>query len=305
MTKICVAAVQAAPMLFDLSETVDRFAHWLSEAKTAGADLVVFPEAFLGGYPKGVDFGARVGSRDAPGRELFQLYFETALDPAGEKFMQVRKLVADAGVNVVVGVIEPAGGTLYCAAATLNRAGEIVAWRRKLMPTAMERLIWGGGGPDDLSVGTTDIGVVSAAICWENYMPLLRQYIYNQGTEIYCAPTVDDRSVWLPSMQMIALEGRCFVISACQFMRRADVKTGVAYNAIQGDAEETILIHGGSCIVSPLGDVIAEPKFGEAALIVASIDLGEIARGKFDLDVSGHYARADIFNLEIAKNKSN
>ncbi|NNL90361.1 MAG: carbon-nitrogen hydrolase family protein [Marinicaulis sp.] len=303
MTKYSVAAVQAAPMLFDPSETIERFAHWLGEAKAAGADLVVFPEAFLGGYPKGVDFGARVGSRNAAGRELFQRYFETSFDRAGDNFDRVRKLVSDAGVNVVVGVIEPAGGTLYCAAATLNRHGEITAWRRKLIPTAMERLIWGVGGGDDLSVANTDTGIVSAAICWENYMPLLRQNFYDQGTEFYCAPTVDDRPVWLPTMQMIALEGRCFVISASQFMTRGDVKDGVEYSAMQGDTDETVLINGGSCIISPLGNVIAEPKFGDAALIVAVIDKGEISRGKFDLDVSGHYARPDIFNLEIVKKK--
>ncbi|MEO0983288.1 MAG: carbon-nitrogen hydrolase family protein [Pseudomonadota bacterium] len=299
MTRTKLAAVQAAPVLFDPDATMERFSHWLGQAAEAGADLAVFPEAFLGGYPKGVDFGARVGSRDAEGRELFRLYFETAFDPEGARFAKVKELVAAAGINVVTGLMEPKGGTLYCSAATLTRAGEVAGWHRKLMPTAMERIIWGFGGGDTLKVAETDIGRVSMTICWENYMPMLRQHYYNQGTEFYCAPTVDDRPVWTPSMQMIALEGRCFVTSACQFMTRADVKDGVAFDAIQGDTPDTVLINGGSCVISPFGEILAGPVYGEAALVVADVDKGDIARGKFDLDTAGHYARPDVFKLDV------
>ncbi|MEM9669267.1 MAG: carbon-nitrogen hydrolase family protein [Pseudomonadota bacterium] len=299
MTTHRIAAVQAAPKLFDRSETVDRFAHWIEKAKEQDADLVVFPESFLGGYPKGVDFGARVGSRDEAGRDLFKLYFENAFDPASEAFNKVRGIVADAGMNVVTGLMEPVGSTLHCAAATLNRRGEIVGWRRKLMPTAMERIIWGAGDGSTLEVAETDVGRVSATICWENYMPLLRMQHYQQGTEIYTAPTVDDRDVWLPSMQMIALEGRCFVVSACQYMTRGDVADGVIYDALQGDAAETVLIRGGSVIVSPFGEVLAGPTYGEALMVTADIDMSDISRGKFDLDVAGHYARPDVFQLTV------
>ncbi|MEM7006286.1 MAG: carbon-nitrogen hydrolase family protein [Pseudomonadota bacterium] len=301
MTKHRIAAVQAAPKLFDRSETLERFDHWLKQARSEGADLVVFPESFLGGYPKGVDFGARVGSRDEPGRDLFKLYFENAFDPDGEAFSKVRSLVADAGINVVTGLMEPVGDTLHCAAATLNRQGEVVGWRRKLMPTAMERIIWGSGDGATLEVAETDIGRVSATICWENYMPLLRMQHYQQGTQIYAAPTVDDRDVWLPSMQMIALEGRCFVVSACQHMTRGDVAEGVTYDAAQGDAPDTVLIRGGSCIVSPFGDLLAGPVYNTSELVIADIDLSEITRGKFDLDVAGHYARPDIFELKVSR----
>lgn len=298
MTRILITAVQAAPVLFDTGATLDRFAGWLGKAAAAGADLVVFPEAFLGGYPKGADFGARVGSRDMAGRDLFRRYFESAFDPRGEAFARIRSLVAEAGVNVVTGLIEPVGDTLHCAAATLGRDGQVLGWRRKLMPTAMERLIWGTGDGSTLKVAQTDIGRVSATICWENYMPLLRQHAYDQRTEIYTAPTVDDRDVWVPSMQVIALEGRCFVASACPFMTRGDIAPDVPYEAIQGNAPETVLIRGGSLIVSPFGEVLAGPLYGEPGLVTAEIDLGEIARGKFDLDVAGHYARPDIFRLE-------
>lgn len=294
-----VSAVQAAPLLFDPEATLDRFEAWLEKAAQDNSDLVVFPEAFLGGYPKGVDFGARVGSRNAAGRALFQSYFETAFARDGHAFNKARALVKEVGINTVVGLIERDGGTLYCVAVTLNRQGDVTSWRRKLMPTAMERIIWGFGDGTTTQVADLDIGTTSSAICWENYMPLLRQHFYNQGTEFYCVPTVDDRPVWQPTMQMIALEGRCFVISACQFMQRKDVKEGAAFDAIQGDAPETVLINGGSCIISPLGDVLQAPVFGESCLISADIDKGEIARAKFDLDTAGHYARNDVFSLSV------
>jgi len=299
MPQINVAAVQAAPLLFDRKQTLERFEHWLSQAKAAGADLVVFPETFLGGYPKGVDFGARVGSRNPEGRELFRLYFENAFARDGDAFGQVRAMVADAGINAVIGLVEPVGDTLHCAAATLNRAGEIIGWRRKLQPTAMERIIWGMGDGSTLSVAETDIGRVSATICWENYMTLLRAHVFAQRTEIYTAPTVDDRPVWVPSMQMIALEGRCFVVSACQHMTRADVSSDVDYDALQGNTPETVLINGGSVIVSPMGEILADPTYGTSRLVTAELDLNDIPRGKFDMDGAGHYARPDIFDLKV------
>lgn len=297
MTKRIVAAIQAAPLLFDKDETLARFSSWLSKTKSAGADLAVFPETFLGGYPKGVDFGARVGSRNPEGRELFRLYYDNAFARDGEAFGKVRAMVKNAGINVVVGLVEPVGDTLHCAAATLNRDGEVVSWRRKLQPTAMERIIWGMGDGSTLDVAQTDIGRVSACICWENYMTLLRAHMFGQRTQIYTAPTVDDRPVWVPSMQMIALEGRCFVVSACQYMTRGDVAEGVDYDALQGDSADTVLINGGSVIVSPSGDILAEPAYGKAKLVTTEIDMDDITRGKFDMDGAGHYARHDIFTL--------
>lgn len=299
MVKIIAAAVQAAPRLFDQAETIDRFAHWLSQARNAGADLVVFPESFLGGYPKGVDFGVRVGSRDDAGRQLFEAYYSTSFDPFGEPFARIRSLVADAGLHVVTGVMEQAQGTLYCSAATIGPDGALLNWHRKLMPTAMERVIWGFGDGSTDRVVQTDIGRISMSICWENYMPLHRSHLYHQRTELYTVPTVDDRDVWLPSMQMIALEGRCFVISACQHMTRADIGGALPYDALQGNDPETVLIGGGSCIVSPTGDVLAAPLRGGAGLVTAEIDLSAIIRGKFDLDGAGHYGRQDIFTLSV------
>ncbi|NNC71995.1 MAG: carbon-nitrogen hydrolase family protein [Sphingomonadaceae bacterium] len=292
-----VAAIQAAPMLFDRRESEARFTHWLGRAREAGIELAVFPEAFLGGYPKGVDFGTRVGSRDAEGRELFRRYAETAYAKDGDDFARICGLVADAGLTVVTGLIERLGGTLYCVAATIGPDGALLGWHRKLVPTAMERLIWGQGDGSTMAAADTAAGKVSTAICWENYMPHFRAHLYNQGTQIYAAPTVDDREAWSPTMQMIAIEGRCFVVSACQYMLRGDV-AGDGYDAIQGNDPDTLLIGGGSMIVSPMGEVLAGPLRGAAGMVEAEIDLDDIVRAQFDRDVAGHYARPDIFRVE-------
>lgn len=163
------------------------------------------------------------------------------------------------------------------------------------MPTALERCVWGFGDGSTMPVIDTSVGKIGAAICWENYMPLLRVAYYNKGIQLYLAPTVDDREVWLSLMRTIALEGRCFVISACQFFTSADFpNTHEAY-----DEKKKVLIRGGSCAVDPLGNILLEPVFGEEKISYIEIDLGEIPRGKFDLDTVGHYSRPDIFSLIV------
>jgi nitrilase len=148
-----------------------------------------------------------------------------------------------------------------------------------------------------MPVFETPMGKLGAVICWENYMPLLRMAMYAKGIQLYCAPTADDRDTWISTMQHVALEGRCFVFSACQYLRRSDCPT--EYAAIQGDAPSTVLMRGGSTIVGPLGQILAAPVYNENAILTAEIDLGEIARSKYDLDVVGHYARPDVFQLRV------
>lgn len=302
MTHFIVAAVQAGSKLFDTPATLKLFAEKLQAVKALGADLAVFPEAFIGGYPKGIDFGVRVGMRSPEGREQFQAYFDGAISRGSSELKQICKTVKKAGINSVLGIIEKDGGTLYCSSVCIGRNGEILSWHRKLIPTAMERVIWGQGDGSTMGVAQTDVGKVSMAICWENYMPLYRSHLYNQGTQIHCVPTVDDRDVWLPTMQMIALEGRCFVVSACQFMTVGDVKADW-FQPVQGTEPETILIRGGSCIISPMGEVLAAPVFNQETIVTAEIDLDEITRGKFDLDIAGHYSRPDVFNLSVNINE--
>ncbi len=291
------AVVQATPFLFDTPKTIDKLAELTRDAASRGAKLVVFPEAFVGGYPKGLDFGARLGSRSDAGREEFRRYFESAMTLPGPECDLISEAARTAGVHLVVGVIERSGGTLYCAALMYSPEGRLLGKHRKLMPTALERVVWGFGDGSTLPVVDTAIGRLGSVICWENYMPLLRMAMYAQGIEIYCAPTVDDRETWLPTMRTIALEGRCFVLSACQYLTRADCPA--ACSGTHQDDPNDVLIRGGSCIIDPFGTILAEPKFDGEVIRIAELDRRVIARGKYDLDVVGHYARPDIFKLIV------
>ena len=297
MTIIRAAVVQDAPVAFDTVQTMTKVAILVAQAAAQGAQLVVFPEAFVTGYPKGIDFGARVGMRSPAGRQMFQRYWESAIDVPGPETLTLGELARTHQLHLVIGVIERAGGTLYCTVLFFGDDGRLLGKHRKIMPTAMERLIWGFGDGSTLTVLPTPIGKLGAVICWENYMPLLRMSMYAQGVELYCAPTVDDRETWLPTMRHIAAEGRCFVLSSCQFATRADFPAD--YAPIQGDDPTTVLIRGGSCIISPLGQVLAGPVFDQPTILTADLDLSEIVRGKYDLDVVGHYARPDLFQLQV------
>ncbi|MEP1230439.1 MAG: carbon-nitrogen hydrolase family protein [Litorimonas sp.] len=297
MRKIRVSAVQTGSILFDTPATLDKFETLLTQAAQDKPDLVVFPEAFIGGYPKGHHFGAPVGSRSDEGRAWFARYFDSAITVPGPETDRIAKLAKTHKTDIVVGVIERGGATLYCSVLCFSREGELLGKRRKLMPTAAERLIWGFGDGSTLDAFNAPSGKISTVICWENFMPALRLSQYGQGVELYCAPTVDDRESWSALMRVIALEGRCFTISASQYLTRADCPKD--YHPVQGEEPDTILINGGSVIVSPLGQVLAGPVFGKDAILTAQIDMDDITRGKFDFDVSGHYARPDVFELHV------
>jgi nitrilase len=289
------AVVQASSVLFDKSRSLNKLCELAAQAAGQGAQLVVFPEAFLGGYPKGLDFGARVGSRTQEGREDFVRYYNGAIDVPGVEVQQLEQLTIDLKLHLVVGVIERDGGTLYCTVLFFSPTGYL-GKHRKLMPTAAERLVWGYGDGSTLPVYDTPMGRLGAVICWENYMPLLRTAMYAQGVQLYCAPTADDRDTWLPTMQHVALEGACFVLSACQTLRRGECPA--PYAAVQGDDPNLILMRGGSCIIDPFGRVLAGPVFNEETILYAEIDLAQTIQRKYDFDVVGHYARPDVFRME-------
>jgi nitrilase len=292
-----VAIVQDAPLAFDLDGSLEKALALIAAAAGQGAQLVVFPEAFLSGYPKGLDFGTRVGMRSPEGRALFARYAASALTLPGPASAALGAAARRHKIFLVMGAIERAGGTLYCTVLFFGPDGALLGTHRKVMPTAMERLIWGFGDGSTLTVLDTPLGRVGAVICWENYMPLLRAAMYAQGVQIYCAPTVDDRETWLATMRHIALEGRCFVLSACQFARRSDYPTDIA--PLQGNDPATVLIRGGSCIIGPLGEVLAGPHFDGPTILSAELDLDQIAGAQLDLDVVGHYARPDLFQLTV------
>ncbi|MCP5109958.1 MAG: nitrilase [bacterium] len=297
MSLIRAAVVQAAPVPFDADATINKLRTLVSGASADGAQLIVLPEAFVTAYPKGLDYGARVGMRSPEGRRQFRRYMASAIDVPGPETEQIGAIASKHGVHLVIGVIERERGTLYCTVLFFDPGGGLLGKHRKLMPTAMERLIWGFGDGSTLPVFETPVGRIGAVICWENYMPLLRTAMYSKGIQLYCAPTVDDRDTWIPTMRHIAIEGRCFVLSACQFIRRGQYPAD--YPAIQGDEPDTVLIRGGSVIVSPFGKILAGPNYDGECIHTADLDLGEIAEGKYDLDVTGHYARADVLRLTV------
>ncbi len=297
MNSVKVSVVQAAPVAFERRATLDKVEVLAQKAAATGSRLIVFPEAFLSGYPKGLDFGARVGLRRPQGRQDFQQYWQGAVEVPGAETKRLAEIAAGSRVYLVIGAIEKDGGTLYCTVLFFAPDGGLLGKHRKLMPTASERLIWGYGDGSTLPVFDTPHGKLGAVICWENYMPLMRTAMYAKGIELYCAPTVDDREVWHASMRHIALEGRCFVLSACQYARREDYPS--AYALDEEKRPEEAIIRGGSCIVSPLGQVLAGPVYDEEAILSVELDLGEISRGKFDFDATGHYARPDVFQLHV------
>lgn len=297
MSKFTAAIVQNCPVVFDCDRTLAKIRELTAEASKSGAKLVLFPEAFVSAYPKGLDFGARVGMRTSEGRDYFLRYFESAIDVPGPATDFLSKVAKENRTFLVLGVIEREIGTLYCTALFFADDGTLLGKHRKLMPTGMERIIWGYGDGSTMPVFDTPLGKLGAVICWENYMPLLRMTMYSKGIQLYCAPTADDRDTWLSSMQHVALEGRCFVLTACQHLRRGDCPKD--YAAIHGDDPSTTIMRGGSAIIGPLGQVLAGPLYNANGILTAELDLSEIARSKYDFDVVGHYARPDVFRLHI------
>ncbi|HLJ87831.1 MAG TPA: nitrilase-related carbon-nitrogen hydrolase [Candidatus Angelobacter sp.] len=292
-----VAVVQAASVAFDYRQTLLKTADLAAQAAKEGAEIVLFPEAFISGYPRGLDFGAAVGSRTDAGREDFRRYWESAIDVPGPAVDALAEAARQNSIYLVVGVIERDRGTLYCCVLFFGSDGTFLGKHRKLMPTASERLIWGYGDGSTMPVFHTPHGRLGAVICWENYMPLMRTYMYSQGIEIYCAPTADHRDTWVASMQHIAVEGRCFVLSCNQFNRRRDFPQ--EYNSAFGDAPDTVISRGGSCIVDPFGKFLGGPNFEGEKILIADLDRNLIPKAKYDFDVVGHYSRPDVFRLVV------
>ncbi len=291
------AVVQAAPVAFDRERTLRKVDSLAGEAARKGARLVLFPEAFVSAYPRGLDFGAVVGARSDAGREDFRRYWESSVDVPGPAVDALGRTARRNRIYLVIGVVERDRGTLYCSVLFFAPDGALLGKHRKIMPTASERLVWGFGDGSTMPVFDTPFGKLGAVICWENYLPLMRAAMYAKGIEIYCAPTADARDSWIASMRHIAVEGRCFVLSCNQFNRRRDFPT--LYRSPYGDSPDAIITRGGSCIIDPFGNFLAGPNMEGEAILIAEIDRAQIIRGKYDLDVVGHYARPDIFELHV------
>lgn len=269
------SVIQASSIPFDADACIAKMETLATKAQ--GSQLILFPEVFISGYPRGFDFGATIGNRTAEGREQFLQYWKGAIEVPSVHTERIGAIAAANNTYLVTGVTERDGGTLYCTALFFAPDGTLLGKHRKLMPTALERVIWGCGDGSTMQVFDTAIGKLGAAICWENYMPLYRTALYQQGIELYCAPTADGRESWISTMRHIALEGRCFVLSC---------------NAPPA---------GGSCIIGPLGDLLAGPQRDGECILTADLNLDDIVRARLDFDAVGHYARNDIFQLTVNK----
>lgn len=296
------AVVQAGSLLFDREGSALKAASLIRRAGEEGASLVLLPEAFIPGYPRGLGFGMAVGSRSLPGRELWRIYWENSVDVPGPTTDLLGQAASDAGVFAAVGVVERdlpnSPGTLYCTLLYFGPDGRLLGTHRKLKPTGSERLIWGEGDGSTLTVLPTDLGRLGGLICWENYMPLARMALYGKGVEIYLAPTADARDTWQATLTHIACEGRCFVLGCNQFITRDAYPTSLPGVDDLPDQPE-VMCRGGSVIIGPLGDILAGPAFGQETILHAEIDLDAIVRARLDFDVVGHYARPDVFRLTV------
>ena len=300
-SSVRVAVAQPRGYPFAPREAVARVCAWTKEAAANGAQLILFPEAFVGGYPWGLSFGTAVGGRTPPGRRTFGQYHASAITVPGPETEEMARVARDEGVFVAVGVIEREGdhgGTLFCTLVYITPEQGVVAKHRKLKPTAAERLIWGEGDGSTLAVVETSYARVGGLICWENYMPLARTAMYGKGVEIYLAPTADSRDRWQATLRHIALEGRCFVLGCNQFVTKDHYPDSVEILS-ELDSWPHVLCPGGSAIYSPLGEPVANPLLNEEGILYGDLDLSEIERARFDFDAMGHYARPDVFQLHV------
>jgi len=299
---IHVAVVQASPILFNREATVEKACRLTAEAAALGARLILFPEALVPAYPRGLTFGTVVGGRSPEGRRTWERYWANTVEVPGPATDALGAAAREAEAYLAIGVIEREAqfgrGTLYCTLLYFGPDGRLLGKHRKLKPTAAERLIWGEGDGSTLTVLDTEFGKIGGLICWENYMPLARMAMYGKGVEIYLAPTADARDTWHATLRHIACEGRCFVLGCNQFMTRDMYPDDLSISDELADQPE-ILCRGGSAIVSPLGEVLAGPLYDQEGMLSVELDLAEVPRSKFDFDVVGHYARPDVFQLIV------
>ena len=300
--KVKVAAVQISSISMDAEATAKKVCEYIEKAADEGAQLILFPEVIISGYPWSIRFGVSLGRRDPIGRKAFVRYWNSAIDVPGPITDMIGKAAKKAGSYVVLGVTERdtkfSEGTLYCSVLYFGPDGTLLGKHRKFKPTAAERYVWGEGDGSTMPVFDTEVGRFGALICWENYVPLARMAMYGKGLDLYLAPTADSRDMWLSSMKHIAYEGRCFVISACQYMTK-DMYPQELEVIDELDTAPEVLSRGGSVIISPMGEILAGPLYGEEGIVSAELDMTLPVEGRFDLDVAGHYSRPDIFQFTV------
>lgn len=292
--KVKVAVIQESPVFFNKEATLNKVAALAEAYAKKGCQLLVFPESFVPGYPRGFTFGATVGNRTEEGRALYAQYHENSIALEGNDLEVLEKIARDNQVYLILGITEKASdhGSLFCSMLYLSPTTGLLGVHRKIKPTGTERIIWAEGDASSLVTFDTPLGRLGGLICWENYMPLARISMYSKGVQIYIAPTADSREGWTATLQHIALEGRCFVLGCNQYFEKS-MYPEEYLPFVQ--AEREIICRGGSMIVSPMGEVLQGPLWDEPGILTATLDLEEITKSKLDFDPNGHYTRNDLF----------
>ncbi len=296
--KVKVGVVQDNPVFFDKNKTLDKVGELVHKYSKEGCELLVFPESFIPGYPRGFSFGAKVGSRTEEGRKLYREYRDNSIDLESDDLKYLEELSKSTNTYLVMGITEKvdANGSLFCSMIYISPLKGLLGIHRKIKPTGSERIVWGEAAGESLTTFQTSMGKLGGLICWENYMPFARMAMFQKGVEIYIAPTADSRETWLSTMRHIALEGRCFVLGCNQYFTKSMYPE--KYGSLLDDEIEEIC-PGGSVIISPMGKVLAGPLMKQSGLLTAELDLDEIAQSKLDFDVVGHYSRDDIFEFKV------
>ena len=304
--KYKVAAAQLTPAFLNKEKTVQKACDAIIEAGEKGAKLIVFPEAFIPGYPDWVWLVPN--SKGSLLNELYIKLVENAVSIPDESTVKLCKAAKTAGINVVIGMheknSETSGSSLFNSLLFINNEGNIIGKHRKLIPTGGERLIWGQGNGSTLRSYETTAGKIAGLICWENFMPLARNAIYESGAQILASPTWDKSSNWLQSMQHIAREGGLFVISVCMALRMKDIPDDLEFKSLYPPEKDWINT-GNSCIIAPDGKLLAGPLEAEEKILYADIDLNQVISSKRMFDVVGHYSRPDVFNFEVKRKTKN
>lgn len=297
-----LAVIQQPPVLLDRTATLERAADQVRRAAANGAELVVFPECFVPGYPSWI-WRLAAGKDGALFAALHAQLLAQAVDLSRGGLDTLRDAARDARATVVCGLNERdadfSRSTLYNSVVVIGADGDLLNRHRKLMPTNPERMVHGIGDATGLRVVDTPAGRIGALICWENYMPMARQALYGQGVEILVAPTYDTGDGWLASMRHIALEGRCWVVGCGAALRASDVPAHLpGRDRLWPDAGEWIN-DGDSVVVDPAGTPVAGPLRRECGVLTAEIEVARVAAARRTLDVAGHSARPDVFELRV------
>ena len=297
-----VAIIQESPVFLNRDETINKAIAFIKQAADTGADLIVFPEAYISAYPAWI-WRLRPGGDWGLSEEFHSRLQENAVDIDAGQLKPICTAARDNKVTIVCGMNEIDGklskATLYNTVVIINEKGNIINRHRKLMPTNPERMVWGFGDGSGLKVVDTPSGRIGALLCWENYMPLSRYTLYSQGVEIYIAPTYDSGDGWLGTMQHIAREGRCWVICSGVALTYSDLPDDFPEKDTIYSAEEEWINPGDSVVVAPGGEIIAGPLRQQKGILYADIDAKLATLAKRDLDVTGHYSRPDIFTLHV------